>query len=340
MLKFIKRYGGTIILCLIIVFFGIFAIEIDFANIIDYLSRLGSDFVVVIIATAVAYFFAVLAWFHCMDEGTRNKFEIYELYIVRIIGESFTLINPANIVGGEALKVGLLNNHSVDSNLIGQSVFISRILIIVSFIILLIVSIVVVFFGTSIELPIWQFVLLIVTSIILLYFFIRTIVSSELLISKSFSYILAIIPNQKWKSNFLRWVHKFNYQIVSYFKRSPGSFKWALLYSFCHWLISSMEFYIILMSFGVDINYFEAITLEIGVMIFKSLGGFIPGQVGIEEFGNKLMLSVLHFDGFEIWLAVSLIRRARQLFWLGLALTLVSTLYREKSKQLLSFGRC
>jgi len=56
-----------------------------------------------------------------------------------------------------------------------------------------------------------------------------------------------------------------------------------------------------------------------GVIFFKTIGAVVPGQIGIEEYGNKVMLETIGVQSNEIWLVVTLMRRARQLFWLGIA---------------------
>jgi len=63
----------------------------------------------------------------------------------------------------------------------------------------------------------------------------------------------------------------------------------------------------------------DAVAVEMGVTLFKSLGAIIPGQIGVEEYGNKVMLDVIGIASNEVWFVVSLVRRARQLFWLAIA---------------------
>ena len=56
-----------------------------------------------------------------------------------------------------------------------------------------------------------------------------------------------------------------------------------------------------------------------GVILFKTIGSVVPGQLGIEEYGNKVMLDAIGIKSNEVWLVVSLMRRARQLFWVLVA---------------------
>ncbi len=58
--------------------------------------------------------------------------------------------------------------------------------------------------------------------------------------------------------------------------------------------------------------------MEAGVISAKNLFAFIPGQLGIEEYTNHLMLQTIGLKTAGLWLIVSIIRRIRQLFWIGI----------------------
>jgi len=55
----------------------------------------------------------------------------------------------------------------------------------------------------------------------------------------------------------------------------------------------------------------------------------VPGQVGIEEFANKVMLVSIGLADDQIWIIVSVLRRARQLFWVVFALGIYTVYYKR-----------
>ena len=57
--------------------------------------------------------------------------------------------------------------------------------------------------------------------------------------------------------------------------------------------------------------------MDMGVVIIKSAVGFIPGQLGIEELANQLVLLAVGIGTGSLWLTVSILRRARQLVWIA-----------------------
>jgi hypothetical protein len=73
----------------------------------------------------------------------------------------------------------------------------------------------------------------------------------------------------------------------------------------------------------------QALTVDMGVVLFKSAGAFIPGQLGIEEYGNKIMLLVIGVPGAGIWITASILRRARQLFWILFGVVLYFVFFKK-----------
>ena len=51
--------------------------------------------------------------------------------------------------------------------------------------------------------------------------------------------------------------------------------------------------------------------------------GISPNRLECAGYGNKVMLGLLNIEGLEVWAAVSIFRRARQLFWIGISLMLI-----------------
>jgi glycosyltransferase 2 family protein len=90
----------------------------------------------------------------------------------------------------------------------------------------------------------------------------------------------------------------------------------AFLFLFIHWVMGGTEFMMILRFMGVHINIFEACLIDSGVGFFKALGILIPGQLGVEEYGNKFMLNTVGVQNQEVWVTASILRRSRQIFWI------------------------
>lgn len=110
-----------------------------------------------------------------------------------------------------------------------------------------------------------------------------------------------------------------NKLLSDYFRYNKAGFSAVFLLSASQWFFGALEFFIILRMLAIPVGYPDALAIEMGVIFFKTIGAVVPGQIGIEEYGNKVMLETIGVQSNEIWLVVTLMRRARQLFWLGIA---------------------
>jgi hypothetical protein len=94
----------------------------------------------------------------------------------------------------------------------------------------------------------------------------------------------------------------------------------SFFFAFLHWLLGAIEFGFLLWLLGFPITWMDSISLEMGVALVKSIGSFIPGQIGIEEYGNKMMLLSIGLASSTLWVSVSILRRMRQVFWLAVGM--------------------
>ena len=106
----------------------------------------------------------------------------------------------------------------------------------------------------------------------------------------------------------------------------------AFLFFSLHWIIGSLEFYLILKFLGVKASVVQALLADMGVILFKSAGAFVPAQIGVEEYANKIMLAAIGLPDTEIWVSASILRRARQLFWIVFGLGIYFIINKKSAK--------
>jgi hypothetical protein len=61
---------------------------------------------------------------------------------------------------------------------------------------------------------------------------------------------------------------------------------------------------------------YDALLIDNGIMVVKSIGSFVPAQIGVEEYGNKLMLSIIATSSATLWLGYTILRRLRFVIWI------------------------
>lgn len=309
-------------------FLVIFVRQVDFNHVISEVIKIKWWMLTILLSTLGAYLFATKAWqiSFSTTSDVRPKFE--KLFVVRQIGETLTLINPTNIVGGEISKIYMLRSAGFAPGEVGTSIVLSRGLIILSYIFLVIMTLSYFIFQghNSID---RNLIILIIAAACGLFCFLFYLITSRKLLLHSFFYNFFSFLKLKKCSGFTARVHRLNNVLFLFYKEKRGVMALAFAYSLGHWLLGSLEFYFILTALEMDVSFFDALTIEMGVMAFKSFGGFVPGQIGIEEYANKLMLGVIGIHDAELWIIVSIIRRARQLFWVALSFIFLGVFYKS-----------
>jgi len=322
----VKKYRFYFIGALLLTVFALivrFISNIDFYTLKTYLYQMPEMFLAIIICSFIAYLASSMSWIFCMgDDG--KKFSITEIFIYRLIGEMLAVFNPTSIVAGDSLKTSYLYKKGVTKHNALSSVLLSRVLNFLSAIFLVVIaSVYFIVFKNKDQKNIYIILAAVSVLIILGYVLSRLLLDKTLFFSKI---IRRISIKTGWKflsENTLTSCYEINATLSCYFHEDRRKFMTAFFLSVIHWIFGALEFYIILRTLGINVSIIDVISVEMGVMLFKTVGSIIPGQLGVEEYGNKVMLNTIGIMSNEIWLVASLARRTRQLFWLGLSGILV-----------------
>lgn len=307
MLKLIK----VCFLLSIFLSLGFFIAQTDLHLVKQSILDLGLRFYYLLLVTGLAYLLGTLAWKCCLG-SEKNKINIFHLFWIRLIGETVSLFNPSSIIGGDLLKVTLLRPYQIDKKNALSSVIVSRFLMILSqlFMSLLAAGVLlyqanVTFLRPSPYLLLKGAIILALSTCILLFMHKKI---------KERGYYALATRKISWLNSIK---NSFYEAYLSYQKNKQNMLLSYLL--FClHWLLGSMEFYLILHFLGIHVSVMDGLMIDMGVIFFKSAGAFIPGQLGIEEYGNQFMLFMIGINNASIWLTASVLRRFRQLIWLVL----------------------
>jgi len=157
------------------------------------------------------------------------------------------------------------------------------------------------------------------TSVSSIFLLARYLVHSKLLLHKNIKGLQSRFGSKYISDDLCNSILDINQASHNFFKNHKGKFILAFGLSTIHWIFGAAEFYLVLQVLGIDVSIGNAVAIEMGVILFKTMGAIVPGQVGVEEYANKIMLEAVGITGGEIWIVVSIMRRARQLFWAGVA---------------------
>lgn len=302
---------------MVILFLSLFISKLGWYDISVQLGKVGWKFWLVIPINILAYLFATISWRYCM--GSEKKYHsLQNLFVVRHIGESLAIINPTNVIAGDGAKQLLLkqNCHNTDACL--SSILLSRILIIIAAILLAGFSVSAIIMNQMTnEFPMGSMMILGLIILFGLMQFWRLFTHRKLYLYNISSILLAPFKDKEIISNILYKIKHVNYEISKFRQKEKRALLAAFFFATMHWMMGAVEFCLILFLLNLPIGFLDGLIVEMGVAVLKSTGSFIPGQIGIEEYGNKIMLTTIGLSSSVIWISVSILRRMRQFIWLA-----------------------
>lgn len=302
------KYVKLALLISVLISIGLFLYSTDFSEVFETLKTVGWQALWILLSTFTAYVLGTLGWKFCLGASI-NKVTLSQLFTYRHIGETLALFNPTSIIAGDWLKAEALKKHGVPSTEAVNSVLLSRILMVVSQMILLIMALLWLIFSSDIVLfpnfKIWMgglLVFLLTLLLVITYLIFKTSKERE-------------TTNNKKINNIITKGKAYKDTLNTYLRLNPKYSILAFLFFALHWLAGSLEMYFILKILNYDVKIIHGLLMDMGVILIKSVGAFIPGQIGLEEIGNKLVIMMVGISSGSLWITVSILRRSRQLFW-------------------------
>lgn len=302
----------SILVLLLIISLSVFISHIDLGAVLKEVAHMGWNLVWIIVITGLAYLFGTAGWQNCFIEKPK-KLSLWQLFCIRHIGETIGLFNPTSIIGGDYIKTVLLKPTGTSPQEIVNSVLISRFLAITTQFSLF--GITGFWFLTSSfnkNIPdqtltiLWILVIALFSIPLLIFFLLKR--SKKLQVASALSW-------KFFRRLSIRLQLVLN-AILVFHQSQPYKCYRAYLYFFLHWVVGAFELFLILYFSGITIPIVLSQFMDMGIVIIKSFGAFIPAQIGIEEFGNRLLLTSAGIYTIQVWLIIALIRRSRQVFWI------------------------
>lgn len=281
-----KRWIVILITICIAASLIIFVQKTNLEEVISSLHTVGYKFIWLLIITGIAYICGTISWRYCLEKKFRSV-SILRLFLIRHIGETVSLFNPTSIVAGDVVKAVLLGAHGIEKKKVVASLLLNRIILILTQLSLFIMVVIVLFLKATT----------------------LSKIDSQEKVAGIYPFILI-----KYKALKTKIATIFN-EISPLLKNNRKMLFLSTVFALLHWLFGSLEFYFILKFLGMDVSILQALMIDLGVVFFKAAGAFIPGQIGVEEYGNKIMLMAVGIPNPEIWISASVLRRARQLVW-------------------------
>ena len=106
-----------------------------------------------------------------------------------------------------------------------------------------------------------------------------------------------------------------------YYREHRGLFLKSIAFGFLGWVAGVLELYLTLYFLGIPVGFKELWIIEALLQLVRAGSFFIPLSLGAQEGGLILIFTSMGMAG-PLGLAVSFVRRIRELVWIALGLLL------------------
>ncbi len=289
----------------------------DLTAVWNLLRSLRWRFFWVLVFYVVIFGLDTLGWKYALRVGAGGGVSWLRLFRARLAGEAINYVTPTAWIGGEPVKAALLAERYGISMADGMaSVVVAKTTFAVSMLLFILVGLGVTLAtqSTSVELIRWAGwalpVLAILLGLFLMVQFLRPF-------GWAASFLARVVPG--WSGRVLSGARGWDEAVVSFYRRSPGLVAWSLAFHFLGWVAGALEVAIILWFLGIPVSLSTAFSIEALWVLFRSGAFLIPASLGASEGIGLVVCGALGIHAAP-GLALALVRRARELAWVGLGL--------------------
>ncbi len=286
----------------------------------SHVVRVGYYWPLLLLPYGAMTYLATFSW-KCLLVAEQACPSLRQLFYLRIAGESLNQLTPAASLGGEPYKVLRLKERGVPWQNATASLVIHKGLLFLSLVLYIFLSLALVPFvlpGSRSQAGFFTVAALLLAGAGVLFLLVQRgspCVSGIRLLEKC-----RVCPRKlRAKKDDLAALDKL---LSDFYHAHIWRGLLALGCFFLGWLIQGAEVYLIFSMLGHRVSLGTALCLDALAMIFTGLGFMIPISMGIQDGGN-ILLSLGFNLGATLGTAFTIVRRLREVFWLGIGLLLV-----------------
>ncbi len=305
--------------------------SVGLATIYEQIKTLGWKILPLLLFYPFIFAFDTLGWKYSFATALPKRVSFVSLYFIRIIGETLNAVIPFSAsLGGEPVKAQLLKSkHDVALSEGYASILIVHTTFWVSLNVFVIGALAVTWKSLPLPPVLWNSVLVFLITLGVIALFL--IVGLHLGVFKQ---VHAFGEKWNWWGSLSKDKSKkfleLDSQIKGFYTTNPKRFILSTIYNFLGWFIGAFEVYYLANILGMNISFSQAWLFEALIQVLRIITFFIPSSVGAQEGGIVLIFSQFGFSS-TISLTFAVLRRIREVVWIGLGLFLWS-LIEDKPK--------
>ena len=294
--------------------------KVDVSQVGDLILKMGPGLLVVVLTYGLVAWFDALSWKYAFKPEEAEGIHPSTIWRIRTIGETFNAITPLGTMGGEPVKAHLLKEkYGLTYKQGVASQVVARTTLTVSLILFMIPGIVFLFMDQSISetFKVSSLTGLITFSILIFLFLLFQITGTLSQMAHGFN---RLFPTQTPRPSLEHLVALCG-MMSTYYREHRGLFLRSIAFAFLGWVAGVVELYFTLYFLGIPVGFKELWIIEALLQLIRAGSFFIPLSLGAQEGGLILIFTSMGLAG-PLGLAVSFVRRIRELVWIALGLLL------------------
>ena len=296
-------------------------------QIYDAAAQLGPvALLVLLIPSVIMYVVEAYGWKVTLGPSAKD-IPFWRVLAIRTAGEVVNMTTPTAYVGGEPLKAYLLKKHNVPMVEGLASVIIAKTTMTIAEVLFILIGI---------ALGVWLIggndssghtVAAALVSVGLLAFGTAAFVFVQR--QGIFTWLLGFLRKIGLKIAYLETreekLRSLDRTILEFYRHNRPAFYASTGLFFLGWMAEALEVYVILYFLGGPAMALSAISIGALSVFIKGGTFFIPGSLGAQDGGNVLLLSAFGYSDVT-GIAFALLRRFRELVWIGIGLLCLAML--------------
>lgn len=291
----------------------------DLSAVWDQAKSLEWRFGWILLFYVVIFGLDTLGWRFALRPRAQIRWD--HLFKARLAGEAVNYVTPTAWVGGEPVKAHLLSRRFGIPLADGMaSVVIAKATFSISMFFFILTGVLLAIFTQPLDAPVfrWVWILLPVLGVLLLGFALAQFLQP---FRRGASLLQWAHP--RWFQEIEAKVKEWDLAIVTFYRESSKAVLCSFGFHFLGWVAGVLEVYLILQLLHVPVSLTAAWALESLWLLFRAGAFFIPASLGASE-GSVLLICLGLGISAASGLALALVRRARELVWVGLGLIEIS----------------
>ena len=297
------------------------------SRILDAATVLGpASLLVILLPSLLMYVLEALGWRITLGRHA-SSVAFWRLFVIRTAGEVVNMTTPTAYVGGEPLKAYLLKRRGVPMVDGLASVVIAKTTMTIAEVLFILLGIAIAFgvlgaSGSS-HMPVLAATLSVGVLLV------GTAAFVAIQRRGLFTSLLAALRRCRIRIRFLEdredKLQALDRTILDFYTRDQRAFFLSTGTFFFGWLAEALEVYAILYYLGPPADLLTAFAIGALSAFIKGGTFFIPGSLGAQDGGNLLLLVAFGYTELT-GITFALVRRLRELVWIGIGLLCLAAL--------------